>query len=164
MNPAETIIRFKIVATLDELIKAYLVRAIVFVEEQKVSYAEEVDEHEYACVHILGETGGDTAGEPMAAGRIRFLGDFAKLVRICVRQAWRGRNLGHRLVDYMLDVARQRGFKKFKMHAQAHLAHFYGLHGFQPIGDLFDEAGIPHILMIKKDADGVPPSPPAEEV
>ncbi len=159
MNPAETHTHFRIVTTLDELIKAYLVRAIVFVEEQKVSYAEEVDEHEYACVHILGET----AGEPMAAGRIRFLGEFAKLERICVRQAWRGRDLGHRLVDFMLDVARQRGFKKFKMHAQAHLAHFYGCHGFQAVGDLFDEAGIPHILMIKEDADGVTPSAPAEE-
>ncbi len=164
MNPAKTDTRFKIVATLDELIKAYLVRAIVFLEEQKVSYAEEVDEHEYACVHILGETGGETAGEPMAAGRIRFLGDYAKLERICVRQAWRGRDLGHRLVDYMLEVARQRGFKKFKMHAQAHLAHFYGCHGFQPIGDLCDEAGIPHIRMIKEDADGTTPSPPAEEI
>jgi len=157
MNPADTNTRFRIVTTLDELIKAYLVRAIVFLEEQNVSYAEEVDEH------ILGETGDDTAGEPMAAGRIRFLGDYAKLERSCVRRAWRGRGLGHRLVDFMLDVARQRGFKKFKMHAQAHLAHFYGCHGFQAIGDLFDEAGIPHILMIKEDAEGVPPSAPAEE-
>nr|HPI73666.1 GNAT family N-acetyltransferase [bacterium] len=77
-------------------------------------------------------------------------------------QAWRGRAQGHRLVDFMLDVARQRGFKKFKMHAQAHLVHFYSCHGFQPIGDLFDEAGIPHILMVKKD-DGVTPSPLVEK-
>ncbi|NLP11630.1 GNAT family N-acetyltransferase [bacterium] len=158
MNLTDTNTRFKIVTTLDELIKAYMVRAIVFLEEQKVSYAEEVDEHEYACVHILGETG----GEPMAAGRMRFLGDVAKLERICVRQAWRGQDQGHRLVDFMLDVARQRGFKKFKMHAQSHLTHFYSRHGFQPIGDLFDEAGIPHIMMIKEDADEAS-SPPVEE-
>jgi len=138
---------FKIVTTTDELIKAYMVRAIVFIEEQRVSYAEEVDEYEYSATHILGEMD----GEPMAAGRIRFLGEWAKLERIAVRTGWRGRNLGHQLVDYMLTVARQKGFRKFKMHAQAHLEKFYAVHGFKRQGERFQEAGIDHYLMIRED-------------
>jgi predicted GNAT family N-acyltransferase len=141
---------FKIVGNLDELVKALLVRAIVFIEEQKVAYPEEVDEFEHSALHILGEID----REPIAAGRIRFLGDYAKLERICIRKAWRDRNLGHELVDFMMAVARDKGFSKFKMHAQAHLTNFYGRHGFQTKGNLFYEANIPHYLMVYEETPG----------
>jgi predicted GNAT family N-acyltransferase len=138
---------FKIVISMDDLIKAFMVRAIVFIEEQNVAYMEEVDEHEFSALHILGEMD----GEPMAAGRIRFLGEWAKLERIAVRRGWRGREYGHQLVEYMLMVARERGYTKFKMHAQAHLEAFYGTHGFTRKGEMFQEAKIDHYLMIRED-------------
>ncbi len=136
---------FKVVTTFDELLKAFMVRAIVFIDEQNVAYAEEVDEHEHASLHILGEQD----GEPIAAGRIRFLGEYAKLERICVRRPWRGKQLGQQLVRFMMATAQERGFVKFKMHAQSHLTGFYGQFGFHVIGDLFYEANIPHYLMVK---------------
>ena len=138
---------FKIVTTLDDLIKTFMIRAIVFIEEQQVDYNEEVDEHEYSALHILGEID----GEPAACGRIRFLGEYAKLERIAVRKSFRGKNIGHQLVDYMLDIARAKGFNKFKMHAQAHLANFYAMHGFVRQGEMFQEANIDHYLMVKED-------------
>ena len=55
---------FKVVTNLDDLIKAYLVRGIVFMEEQKISYALEIDEYEHESLHILGEID----GEPVARG------------------------------------------------------------------------------------------------
>jgi predicted GNAT family N-acyltransferase len=64
-------------------------------------------------------------GEPVAAGRIRYLGDYAKLERIAVRKAYRGTGIGHQLVDYMVSISQQNGFSAFKMHAQAHLTDFY---------------------------------------
>jgi len=145
MSPAHPV--FRICTTLDDLAKAFMVRAIVFMEEQQVAYAEEVDELEHSALHILGEM----AGEPMAAARIRFLGEYAKLERIAVRKAWRGRGLGRELVEYMLEVARERGFHKFKMHAQAHLVEFYRVHGFKPKGEMFQEAKIDHYLMVKEE-------------
>lgn len=138
---------FKIATTFDDLIKTFMVRAIVFIEEQQVSYKEEVDEYEFSALHILGEID----GEPAACGRIRFLGDYAKLERIAVRKPYRNKNIGHQLVDYMLDVARAKGFNKFKMHAQSHLENFYGTHGFVKQGELFIEANIDHYLMTKED-------------
>ena len=135
---------FKIVTTLDELIKAYTVRAVVFIGEQKCPYHEEIDEHEYSCIHIIGEVD----GEPIAAARIRFPGRYAKLERIAVRKEWRGQGLGHQLVDYMLAECRARGYSSFRMHAQAHLTDFYAEHGFIKQGDIFDEAGIDHYLMV----------------
>ncbi|HOH09057.1 MAG TPA: GNAT family N-acetyltransferase [bacterium] len=145
MSPAHPL--FRICTTLDDLAKALMVRAIVFMEEQQVAYAEEVDELEHSALHILGEM----AGEPMAAARIRFLGEYAKLERIAVRKAWRGRGLGRELVEYMIEVARERGFHKFKMHAQAHLVEFYRVHGFEPKGEMFQEAKIDHYLMVKEE-------------
>jgi len=138
---------FKIVTTLDDLMKTFMVRAIVFMEEQKCPYGIEVDEYEYSALHIIGEID----GEPIAAGRIRFLGDFAKLERIAVRKNYRGKGLGHQLVDYMISVAKEKGFYKFKMHAQAHLTEFYVQHGFVKKGDLFKEADIDHYLMVRID-------------
>ncbi len=49
----------------------------------------------------------------------------------------------------MLSVAKERGFKKFKAHAQAYLKDFYQKHGFEVVGDIFKEAGIDHYLMIR---------------
>ena len=138
---------FKVAANLDELTRVFMVRAIVFMEEQNVAYAEEMDEFEHASLHILGVVD----GEPMAAGRIRFLNGYAKLERIAVRKAWRGRGLGRELVEYMIEVARERGFHKFKMHAQAHLVEFYRVHGFEPKGEMFQEAKIDHYLMVKEE-------------
>ena len=138
---------FKIASTHDDLIKVYIVRGIVFIDEQKCPYSLEIDEHEHSSLHILGE---DESGEPYAAARIRFFGDYAKLERIAIRKEWRGTGLGLELVEYMVSVAEKRGFRKYKMHAQSHLQSFYGKLGFKPHGDLFDEAGIEHITMIKE--------------
>jgi predicted GNAT family N-acyltransferase len=138
---------FKIATTQEELIKVFIVRAIVFMDEQKVPYAIEMDEHEDSATHILGEID----NEPVAAGRLRFLGEWAKLERIAVRKEYRKRGYGHEIVEYMLAVARDRGFHKFRMHAQAYLSDYYAQHGFTIQGDLFQEAGINHYLMIRTD-------------
>ena len=138
---------FRIVKTIDELIKAYVIRAIVFCEEQHVSYNAEIDQNEHSALHILGEID----GEPIASGRIRFLGDFAKLERLSIRKAYRGKGLGDQLMQYMLGISREQGFSKFKIHAQIVAKKFYEKHGFQLIGEEFMEANIPHCLMIMED-------------
>jgi len=51
----------------------------------------------------------------------------------------------------MITVAKERGFQKYKVHAQLYLKDFYQKHGFEVIGDMFKEAGIDHYLMIRND-------------
>ncbi len=136
---------FKVVTTQDELLKAFCVRSIVFIEEQTCSYAIEHDELDYSAVHVLGEDG----GEPFAAGRIRFFGEYAKLERIAVRKRWRERGLGHELVEFMIARAEELGFKRLKMHAQAYLCEFYRRHGFEIHGEMFQEANIDHYAMYR---------------
>ncbi|RPI03108.1 MAG: GNAT family N-acetyltransferase [Calditrichaeota bacterium] len=135
---------FKIVQSLDELIKAFTVRAVVFIGEQHCPYDLEIDEFEHSCIHILGEMG----NEPFAAARLRFPGPYAKLERIAVRKEWRGMGYGHQLVDYLVELAKSRGYSLLKMHAQAYLVDFYAKHGFVRHGEMFEEAGIEHFLMV----------------
>ena len=143
----ETPSLFHIASQPDDLTKALLVRAIVFMEEQNISYAEEMDAYDHEALQIIG----NIQGEPIATARIRFLGDIAKLERLAIRKAWRNQGHGDRLIEFMLALARERGFRKFKLHAQARLRAFYEKHGFQAEGDPFLEADIPHLLMWKND-------------
>ena len=138
---------FKVVANHEDLIKAFIVRGIVFIEEQGVPYTTEHDEHDFSAIHILGEMD----GEPFAAGRIRAVDEYAKLERVAIRKSYRGKGLGHKLTEFMIAIAREQGFKKFKVHAQAYLTKFYQKHGFEIVGDLFKEAGIDHYVMIRKE-------------
>ncbi len=138
---------FNVVTSLDDLIKVFIIRGIVFLEEQGVPYKIEHDIHDYSATHILGEE----HGEPFAAGRIRTLGEYAKLERIAIRKSYRGKNLGHKLTEFMILTAKNQGFHKFKVHAQMYLVDFYRKHGFEIVGDMFKEAGIDHYVMIRND-------------
>lgn len=139
---------FKVVTNPDEMIKVFIVRRIVFVEEQGIPYEIERDGYDYPATHVLGEEN----GEPFAAGRIRALGEYAKLERIAIRKSYRGKNLGHKLTDFMIATVKERGFKKFKVHAQAYLTDFYQKHRFEIVGKMFTEAGIDHYVMIRDDS------------
>ena len=143
----EAPVLFRLADSPDDLLKAVAVRAIVFMDEQRIAYAEEIDGLDAGALQILGEL----AGEPVATARIRFLGDTAKLERLAIRQAWRGQGLGDRLLEFMLTTARARGFRRFKLHGQTRLRAFYEKHGFRAEGAPFLEAGIPHILLRRED-------------
>lgn len=137
-------IDLKKVCSLDDLIKVFVIRGIVFCSGQAVPYALERDEYDCSAIHILGEVN----NEPAAAGRIRAVGGCAKLERIAVRRQFRGHGFGHRLTDFMIAMAQKNGFARLKMHAQAHLEDFYARHGFRTRGEVFAEAGIDHVLMV----------------
>jgi predicted GNAT family N-acyltransferase len=124
--------------------KALAVRAIVFCGEQGIDYAIERDGQDPSAIHVVGQVG----NEPVAAGRIRLVEGWAQLERIAVRKPWRGQGIGHQLTEFMMGVARKRGFARFRLHAQNHLRGFYMKHGFQPEGPVFQEAGIDHVSMV----------------
>lgn len=132
----------------DDLLKVMVVRGIVFLEEQQVDWAGEFDQYERTSVHVLG----DVDGQPAAAGRLRLLPEgWAKIERIAVRPRWRGQGLGRAMVIFLLEEARRRGVRRFRLHAQTYLEDFYAGYGFVRRGDVFDECGIPHLLMTRED-------------
>jgi predicted GNAT family N-acyltransferase len=141
-------IQFRIAKEPEDVLKVMVIRGIVFIEEQEVDWEGEIDEFEDDSIHILGEVG----GQPVASGRLRELPDnWFKLERIAVRPRWRGKGYAREMVVALLEEAKRRGAKKFKMHAQVYLEDFYNDHGFRKEGPVFDECGIDHILMIRED-------------
>ncbi len=138
----------RIATSEEDVLKVLVVRGIVFIEEQKVDWEGEIDEFEKTATHFLGEIG----GQPVATGRLRHLDDgWFKVERIAVRPRWRGEGYAKEIVTFMLDNALEKGAKKFKMHAQVYLEDFYKGFGFRREGGVFDECGIDHIYMVRKD-------------
>ncbi|PIE75632.1 GNAT family N-acetyltransferase [bacterium DOLJORAL78_65_58] len=143
--PQEAVIREA--QTREDFWKVLVVRGIVFMEEQKIGWAEEIDQHEDSCTHFLGEVD----GQPVVVGRLRALpGGEWKLERVAVRRAWRGQGLARRMVQAMLAAAAERGAKRLRLHAQVYLADFYASFGFRTEGGIFQECGIDHVLMIRE--------------
>ena len=136
---------FRVIAGRDDFLRAFAVRAIVFCEEQQIAYDLEHDKEDHTALHIVGEIG----SEPVAAGRLRLLDGYAKLERLAVRSLYRGYGYGHRLIQFMIALAAERGFDECHLNAQVHLKEFYGKHGFTENGEVFKEAGIDHLPMVR---------------
>lgn len=120
------------------------VRRAVFIDEQGVPEEMEWDAHDAVSMHWLVE---DAAGR--AIGCARLLPD-GHIGRMAVLAPWRGRGIGRALLDAVLDAAHASGQPRAQLSAQTHAVDFYRRAGFETVGDVYDEAGIPHIAMQKR--------------
>ncbi|HHY72422.1 MAG TPA: GNAT family N-acetyltransferase [Bacillus bacterium] len=135
----------KIIATDSELEDAYKVRKKVFVEEQNVPIDLEIDAFENSAVHFVLYDG----KEPVGAGRVRELGDVLKVERICVLDEYRGKGCGKLIMEKTEEIANDKNIKKLKLNAQTHAEDFYKKLGYETISNVFMEADIPHVTMVK---------------
>jgi predicted GNAT family N-acyltransferase len=119
------------------------VRNTVFTAEQGISESLDFDGRDAQCVHVLADL---ENGEPV--GTARMLPD-GHVGRIAVHAAWRGRGVGTRLVEYLIEVAREQGLTEIYLHSQAQAAEFYACLGFETRDEPFMEAGIEHVLMVR---------------
>ena len=131
----------------EDQMKAMMVRCIVFCGEQGVPYTAERDEFETSAVHVLGVL----EGEPVAAGRVRYFPDYAKLGRIAVLRPYRKRGIGSEITRFLVSLAQERGYSSYRMNAQVRHEAFYARLGFHSMGERFMEAEIKHVLMVRDD-------------
>jgi predicted GNAT family N-acyltransferase len=118
------------------------VRRLVFVEEQGVPEELEWDEWDARCVHVLART---STGEPVGTGRL--LPD-AHIGRMAVLPRWRRQGVASAMLRELLAVARERGDDVVRLNAQTQAIPFYLRFGFAAQGPEFQDAGIPHRLMV----------------
>ena len=137
-------IEFKIVSSPEELHQAFSIRTLVYIGEQNCPWAEEFDGNDFTVTHIIGLID----GEPVATARIRWFGSFAKLERLAIRIEHRGGGLGHRLLRYLLDICREKGFTRIYLHAQSRLTAFYAGYGFCSIGSPFGFSDHAYVEMV----------------
>ena len=136
---------YQIVTTIEDLQKCFFIRAIVFCEEQKCPYSREMDGLDYSATHFLCTMD----NEPVATARMRLFKDYAKIERLAVREAYRGKSLGKELFAFVIKHINEMGYKKIVIHAQAYLVQFYADFGFVKQGEPFFDANIEHYYMEK---------------
>ncbi|MBM7659699.1 putative GNAT family N-acyltransferase [Bacillus mesophilus] len=137
----------RVVTNDNEFNDALKVRRLVFIDEQQVPEEEEIDQYEQECTHVVMY---DDNKQPIAAGRLRNVDGSGKMERICVLSSHRNLGLGKHVMDHLEMLAKEKGYKKLKLNAQTHAEGFYSKLGYQTISDIFMDAGIPHVTMVKE--------------
>src|SRR5690625_4565864 len=124
------------------------IRRYVFVNEQKGAINDEVDAYDESetVIHLLGKY----ENTPVAASRIRFVEDYAKLDRIAVLNDFRAKNCGADMVLAMEEAILTHNCNHAVLNAEVYAEAFYKKLGYTKISDVFMDEGIPHITMDKK--------------
>jgi YbgC/YbaW family acyl-CoA thioester hydrolase len=136
------------VGSWDELGRdAQAIRTAVFVDEQKIPAEMEWDEADAGCIHAVAV---NRFGVPLATGRLlEHVPGVAKIGRMAVTQTMRGSRVGRSVLEALMKAARARGDHEVVLHAQVSAAPFYARAGFSQRGSVFEEAGIPHVEMVR---------------
>ena len=120
-------------------------RRIVFIEEQGVSEADEVDDLDGEAIHLLATVD----GVPVGSARLLVRGETGKIGRVCVLRQARGTGLGAALMRAAVEEFRKvEGVTRVKLGAQTHAIAFYERLGFAANGPEYMDAGIPHRDMV----------------
>lgn len=124
-----------------DLDACHMLRRAVFIEEQGVSEADELDDLDEGAIHLLARHD----GKPVASARLLLQGEVGKIGRVCVLKDMRGTGLGQLLMLRALEeLSRLPEITTAKLGAQCHALGFYEKLGFTAFGPIYDDAGIPH--------------------
>ena len=130
------------IARTDDIDACLAIRREVFIDEQNVPEAEEIDDLDAGAIHILAR---DAEGRPWGTARLLIQGSTGKIGRVAVRKGARGTGLGARLVEASItELGKVPGVTRLKLSAQLYVIPFYERFGFAAHGAEYDDAGIPH--------------------
>lgn len=73
-----------------------------------------------------------------------------RLRQMAIYPSHQRKHVGRDLLQFAEETAKKEGFKKITMHARMSAKDFYAKHGYEPIGGIFTEVGIPHVRMEKE--------------
>ena len=121
------------------------IRHTVFFEEQGIAADLICDDADASALHVVAY---NRFGVPVASGRLlRAAPGVAQVGRMAALATVRGAGLGRAVLDALLRAARERGDREVMLKAQTAAAAFYQRDGFAAAGEVFVEAGVPHIEM-----------------
>lgn len=124
---------------------AYAIRKLVFVDEQQVDPQIEYDQFENTSKHFLVAMNHD----PVGTARWRYTANGAKIERVAILPAYRHKGIATLLTKFVINNIPHDAALIY-LHSQEQVMHLYQKLGFEPIGERFWEAGIPHFKMILK--------------
>lgn len=126
--------------------EAAVVRSEVFIKEQGFPY--DYDEKDDISIHFVMFDG----SKPVAACRVfesENKGEYI-LGRLAVLKQYRGQGRGAEMVKSAVEYVADMGGESLILHSQMHSVGFYEKLGFETFSEVEDDAGAPHIWMLKK--------------
>jgi predicted GNAT family N-acyltransferase len=136
---------------------AFELRRAVFEVEQNVPRPLDRDVHDGNADHVLAL---DQAGRCIGTGRIvRINYRTAQLGRMAVAAHFRRLGVGSAMLSALERMACLRGVAELFVHSQLPAQDFHRNRGYLPEGGIFQEQGVPHVLMRKVLGCGAPGQP-----
>lgn len=140
-------IKIEIVTYAEYLIPINAIRTKVFQEEQGITPELEFDGLDHIATHLLAYFN----SKPVGTARIRSIDEKTiKLERLAVLPEARRKGIARKLTQKALDFAQEHHCQEAILNSQLYIKSFYEKLGFTQVGEVFDEAGIPHIKMTQK--------------
>ncbi|UWQ21770.1 GNAT family N-acetyltransferase [Jannaschia sp. W003] len=124
--------------------EALAIRWRVFVEEQGVPEADELDGTDGGCAHWLLR---EADGRAVATLRSKVTDGEMHVGRVATLADARGRGHGRALMDAAVAEAQAGGLRAVVLSAQESAVAFYEAQGFRAEGAPYMDAGIPHRTM-----------------
>lgn len=116
----------------------------VFVVEQKVPEALEIDALDDTAHHLLVQDGEQNC---IGVMRIVIKGNIGKIGRVAVAREYRRQGVGAEMMEKALGYCRSLGLASVALDSQTYITAFYERLGFVREGGEFMDAGIPHVHM-----------------
>ncbi len=137
-------------STKEDIKSVMKLRRTVFIVEQNVPEEREIDRYDLSADHFLVLL----KEKPVGCGRARFYNDSSKktgkIERMAIIEPFRRKNIGRKLMEHLMDYCIKRQCDQILVHAQCRAVGFYEKCGFSSRGEVFLDAGIEHIEMIKE--------------
>lgn len=118
------------------------IRRRVFIEEQGVPEALEWDGLDAEARHFLARA---ADGSPIGCARLLA---GCRIGRMAVLPEWRGRGVGHALLQAVIAECRRQGCVEVRLSAQVTAMAFYQRAGFVPCSAAYLDAGMLHRDMV----------------
>jgi ElaA protein len=130
----------------DQVDQAMALRRIVFVEEQGVPLAEEIDGLDDQATQLVALDGDDV----VATCRLLLDGTTVKLGRMVVAKERRREGIAAEMLRVADQEATLLGGEQIRLAAQTYATALYEQAGYLAYGEPFPDAGIEHIWMSKQ--------------
>jgi ElaA protein len=135
--------------SLDALYDVLELRQRVFIVEQNCPYID-ADGIDPSCWHVIGrnEHAAVVAYARILPPGLKYAGP--SIGRVVTHPKVRGTGLGRQLMREAIKFTDSLfPGESIRISAQMYLIRFYGGLGFEPVGDPYDEDGIPHVEMVR---------------
>ena len=130
----------------EQIDAAMALRTVVFVEEQLVPLAEEIDGLDDQATHLVALDG----DEVVATCRLLADGTTVKLGRMVVAKERRREGIASKMLRVADQQSKLLGGEQISLAAQTYAVALYEQDGYVAYGEPFPDAGIEHIWMSKQ--------------